>query len=114
MVDLVHLFSKLVDQKGKILVPGVNELVDPLTAEEDALYEPIDFDPEEFRQDIGADRLLHTGEDSKKKILQHRWRYPSLSIHGKYFYLIARKFCKIECRENINHLIFQPQKYFDI
>lgn len=82
MIDLVHLFSKLVDQKGKILIPGVNELVDPLTPEEDALYEPIDFDPEEYRKDIGCDRLLHYGNDSKKKTLQHRWRNPSLSIHG--------------------------------
>lgn len=82
MVDLVHLFSKLVDQRGKILVPGVNELVDPLTPEEDALYDPIDFDPEEYRKDIGTGRLLHSGEDSKKKTLQHRWRNPSLSIHG--------------------------------
>jgi len=82
MIDLIHLFSKIVDQRGRILIPGVNELVDKLTPEEDALYDPIDFDPEEYRKDIGAERLLHHGEDVKKKSLQHRWRYPSLSIHG--------------------------------
>ena len=83
MIDLVHLLSKVVDQKGRILIPGVNELVDKLTPEEDSLYNPIDFDPEEYRQDIGCDKLLHDGENVKKDTLQHRWRYPSLSIHGK-------------------------------
>lgn len=82
MIDLVHLFSKIVDQKGRILIPGINELVDKLTPEEDALYAPIDFDPEAYRQDIGAEKLLHDGEDCKKKTLQHRWRFPCLSIHG--------------------------------
>lgn len=82
MIDLIHLFSKLINQKGEILIPGVNELVDRMTDTEMSTYEGIDFDPEEFRQDIGAERLLHSGEDSKEKTLQHRWRYPSLSIHG--------------------------------
>jgi Cys-Gly metallodipeptidase DUG1 len=31
MTDLIQLMSKLVTPKGKILVPGVNELVAPLT-----------------------------------------------------------------------------------
>lgn len=34
MTDLILLLSKLVDNKGKILIPGVNELVAPLTDEE--------------------------------------------------------------------------------
>lgn len=83
MIDLVHLLGKLVDDKGKILIPGVNELVAPLTPEEDALYENIDFDPEDYAKDIGTERLYHHDhEDVKKMTLQHRWRYPSLSIHG--------------------------------
>lgn len=82
MIDLVHLFSKLVDQKGKILIPGVNELVMPMTDTEDKTYESIDFDPEDYAKDIGTERLLHHGENVKKLTLQHRWRYPSLSIHG--------------------------------
>ena len=39
----------------------------------------VDFDKEEYRSDIGAKKLMH---DTKEKILQHRWRFPSLSIHG--------------------------------
>jgi len=34
MTDLIQLMSKLVTSKGKILVPGVNELVAPVTDEE--------------------------------------------------------------------------------
>lgn len=29
---------------------------------------------------MGTNKLLHN--EDKKKLLQHRWRYPSLSIHG--------------------------------
>jgi Cys-Gly metallodipeptidase DUG1 len=34
MTDLIQLMSKLVTSQGKILVPGVNELVAPVTDEE--------------------------------------------------------------------------------
>merc|ERR1712243_249939 len=54
--------------------------VAPLTKEEEAKYVNIDFDPEVYRQDIGAPGLMH-GND-KAKTLMARWRYPSLSLHG--------------------------------
>jgi hypothetical protein len=44
MSDLVALFSTLVDEKGNILVPGVNDSVRELTPEEEALYANLDFD----------------------------------------------------------------------
>lgn len=34
MTDLVHLLSKLVSPTGEILVPGIKELIAPLTDEE--------------------------------------------------------------------------------
>lgn len=43
-----------------------------------------------FRNDIGSRCLLHN--NVKTDILMHRWRYPSLSLHGiegfkiTYFY----------------------------
>merc|ERR1712168_1767234 len=79
MRDLVGLLSTLVDVKGNILIPGVNDAVAELTEEEKALYDPIDFDIDDYRQDIGHNKLLH---DNKPDLLMHRWRYPSLSIHG--------------------------------
>uniref|UniRef100_UPI00398F5B77 cytosolic non-specific dipeptidase n=1 Tax=Pristiophorus japonicus TaxID=55135 RepID=UPI00398F5B77 len=79
MTDLIYLLGKLVDSKGKILIPGVEESVAPLTEEEKMLYDKIEFDIEEYCKDVGACQLLHS---TKEQILMHRWRYPSLSLHG--------------------------------
>jgi Cys-Gly metallodipeptidase DUG1 len=79
MIDLCHVFSKLTDPKGKILIPGIAEMVAPLTAEEDKLYDTINFDLEGFEQNVGSKTCLH---DNVKDALQARWRFPSLSIHG--------------------------------
>lgn len=79
MTDLVQVLSKLVDSNGKILVPGIDEMIAPLTATEDALYDDIDFSVDELHAACGSTTGLH---DNKKDILKHRWRYPSLSIHG--------------------------------
>lgn len=79
MVDVIALMNSLVDAKGKILVPGLYDTVSQVTEEEKALYEPIDFDLEDYRQDIGAKKLIH---DTKEATLMHRWRYPSISVHG--------------------------------
>ena len=48
------------DKKGKILIPGINDAVAPVTDEEHALYDHIDFDMEEFAKDVGAETLLHS------------------------------------------------------
>lgn len=47
---------------------------------ENEIYKKIDFDVNEYRGDVHCQRLLH-GE-VKEQILMHKWRYPSLSLHG--------------------------------
>lgn len=79
MTDLVQVLAKLVDSNGNILIPGVNEMVAPLTETEDKLYDDIDFLVDELHAASGSATGLY---DNKKDILKHRWRYPSLSIHG--------------------------------
>ncbi|ESP04108.1 hypothetical protein LOTGIDRAFT_224093 [Lottia gigantea] len=79
MTDLTKIMSSLVDSKGRILIKDLYESVQPVTDEEKQLYGPIDFDPEDYRKDIGAKKLIHA---SKEDALMHRWRYPSLSLHG--------------------------------
>ncbi|KAF6019097.1 CNDP2 [Bugula neritina] len=79
MSDLIHMMDQLVDKDGKLKIPGIYDDVAVLTTAEAKLYESIDFDPEDFRKDIGANKLMH---QTKEKILQHRWRFPSLSLHG--------------------------------
>merc|ERR1711973_447878 len=80
MVDLIWMMNQLVSEDGTILVEGLMDSVAPLTKEEEAKYVNIDFDPEVYRQDIGAPGLMH-GND-KAMTLMSRWRYPSLSLHG--------------------------------
>lgn len=80
MNDLVHILSTLQDKDGVIQVTGINNEVAPLTPAEEKLYEKIYFNVNEYKQDIGTNQLVH---DNKEKILMHRWRFPSLSIHGE-------------------------------
>jgi nonspecific dipeptidase len=79
MTDLIYLMDQLVDKNGKILIPGVYDRVSKVTDDEKKLYEPIDFDLEDFRKDLGAKKLVH---GNKADLLMHRWRFPSLSLHG--------------------------------
>lgn len=44
MADLIDVMSKLVDNKGKILIPGIYDSVAAVTEEECKLYDPISFD----------------------------------------------------------------------
>ena len=48
MADLIYLLGQLVDVRGKILVPGINDNVAPLADEERATYTDIDFDKVHF------------------------------------------------------------------
>lgn len=82
MTDLVQLLASLVGSRtGTILIDGILDQVRPLTTEEDALYDAIDFEVSDFLQEnqILTGKLLHS---EKKSLLQHRWRYPTLSLHG--------------------------------
>ena len=80
MTDLVYLLGTLVDMNGRIQIPGVYNEVAPLLANENEIYSKIEFDVNAYREDIQANKLLH--KEDKTQLLMHRWRYPSLSIHG--------------------------------
>ncbi|KAI9291616.1 CNDP dipeptidase [Neoconidiobolus thromboides FSU 785] len=79
MTDLINLFSTLVKPDGKILIPGIMDQVAPLSNEEDQSYNNLDFSMDTLHQALGAKNTIH---ENVKTTLQHRWRYPSLSIHG--------------------------------
>jgi len=81
MTDLVKLMGTLVDSSGNILVDGIMDDVAPVTAKEEALYETIEFNLEDYKEEskIVSDKLLH---DNKKDLLMARWRYPTCSLHG--------------------------------
>lgn len=79
MTDLVRVLGKLVDTDGKIQIPGINEMVAPLSEEEKGLYDDISYTMENLYESLGAKNSVH---DSKEPTLMARWRYPSLSVHG--------------------------------
>jgi nonspecific dipeptidase len=79
MSDLCWILSQLTEVDGTIKINGLKEMVAPVTDEERKLYEKIDFDINEYKNDIKVEKL--TTED-KVKVLMNRWRFPSLSVHG--------------------------------
>ncbi|XP_078073284.1 cytosolic non-specific dipeptidase-like isoform X2 [Mustelus asterias] len=79
MTDLIALLDSLVNSTGYILIPGIDSDVMPLTDEERVLYEGIEFNLEAFKRTLDITELLHK---TKEDVLLHRWRFPSLSIHG--------------------------------
>ncbi|KAI9817027.1 MAG: Cys-Gly metallodipeptidase [Thelocarpon impressellum] len=79
MTDLVRVLATLVDTDGKISIPGINELVAPVTDEEKSLYKDISFTMDNLYESLGSKTGVY---DDKERTLMARWRYPSLSIHG--------------------------------
>ncbi|KAJ3268706.1 hypothetical protein HDV01_002359 [Terramyces sp. JEL0728] len=79
MIDLAHLFSKLVSPDGKILIPGLMDSVAPVTEQEHEIYKSLDFDMKDIYNAIAAENTISTVE---KDALMARWRFPSLSLHG--------------------------------
>ena len=62
MSDLIALMSQLVDNKGKLLVPGIYDTVAKLTPEEEKLYDAIDFDMVMIYSDrTGTGTVVRTG-----------------------------------------------------
>ncbi|PLB48423.1 Zn-dependent exopeptidase [Aspergillus steynii IBT 23096] len=79
LTDLSILLSKLVDSKGKVLIRDIDANVAPLTDQEEADLKGIDFTMDDFKKSIKCDAAIY---NDKVDTLKHRWRFPSLSIHG--------------------------------
>ncbi|CAF3310833.1 unnamed protein product [Rotaria socialis] len=79
MTDLIAIMGTLVDNKGHILIDRLYDEVVPLTLEEEELYKPITFDTAAYCSEAGVQSTIQSEKD---QILMHRWRYPSLSLHG--------------------------------
>jgi len=56
MSDLLYILNQLVDVKGNILIPGIDEGVEPLSQKEKELYEKIEFDVDAYISEIGASK----------------------------------------------------------
>ncbi|XP_061838852.1 cytosolic non-specific dipeptidase [Nerophis lumbriciformis] len=79
MTDIVGLLDTLISPSGKILIPGIREVVSALSDEEWKMFQDIEFDVDHYKNKIGVDQLMY---NNKVDLLAHRWRYPTVSIHG--------------------------------
>ncbi|XP_042597776.1 cytosolic non-specific dipeptidase [Cyprinus carpio] len=79
MTDLIGILDKLISPSGKILIPGIREAVAHLSDEEWKMYQDIEFDLESYKREIGLSQLMYS---NKVDLLAHRWRHPTVSIHG--------------------------------
>eukprot|EP01054_Gregarina_sp_Poly1_P005241 Gregarina_sp_Poly_1__5240@NODE_2779_length_1723_cov_652_942029_g1752_i0_p1_GENE_NODE_2779_length_1723_cov_652_942029_g1752_i0NODE_2779_length_1723_cov_652_942029_g1752_i0_p1_ORF_typecomplete_len382_score39_73Peptidase_M20/PF01546_28/5e40M20_dimer/PF07687_14/6_3e20Peptidase_M28/PF04389_17/0_014_NODE_2779_length_1723_cov_652_942029_g1752_i04421587 len=80
MDDLLYLLGSLKNDKDDILIPGIMDSVMEITDGERKMYEPIYFDMEAKKREIGMTKLRD--DDDKIKCLMNVWRLPSLSVHG--------------------------------
>lgn len=62
------------------MIPGMYDSVASVTEEEQSLYEKIDFDLDEYCQDVGVKKLLH----STKVWLQLSGETPPMDWDGTY------------------------------
>ena len=79
MTDLVRVLATLVDTNGQIQIPGIKEMVAPLTDEEKKIYGGIAYTMDNLYESLGSTTGIF---QDKEKTLMARWRYPSLSVHG--------------------------------
>lgn len=70
MTDLVSLLGTLVDNKGKILIDGLDKLVAPLTEEEKALFPGIAFTMDDIYESLGSKTTIY---DNTEQILMARY-----------------------------------------
>jgi len=77
---LCQVVSKLKDENGHILIPGIYDDVVPPSAAELKAWKSLPFDEAEFlKKEIGSSAL--TGEE-EYSILERLWARPTLEIHG--------------------------------
>jgi len=79
MTDLIALMGKLVTPAGKILIPGIDEMVQAADEEEKKLYTSLDYSIADVEDAVGAKIAISA---DKATVLMGRMRMPSLSLHG--------------------------------
>ena len=76
---LARIITKLKDEKGRILIPGLYDDVLPLSDEERRVFADLPHDDEKYRKMLGAPELF--GEEGYST-LERVWARPSLDVNG--------------------------------
>ncbi len=76
---LAAMLAGLIDEYGRIQIPGFYDDVVPITDRERKEFESLEFDEREYFEQIGVDCAI--GEEGYTT-LQRRWARPTCDIHG--------------------------------
>ncbi|KAF5350594.1 hypothetical protein D9756_008675 [Leucocoprinus leucothites] len=79
MTDLISIMSRLVDNRGNILIPGVEDQVSIADDDEKKIYAGLDYSIQDVEEAAGGKIALSS---DKVEVLMGRMRHPSLSLHG--------------------------------
>ena len=102
--ELCSLLSRIVDEKGRITIPGFYEDVEELSAEERAMLAGIPFDEEKYKAAIDVDALK--GEEGYSTLERNSCR-PSFDVcgiwggytgQGSKTVLPSKAYAKVSCR----------------
>jgi cysteinylglycine-S-conjugate dipeptidase len=78
---LSKAIATLMDDQGKITIPGINELVQPLTENEKTFIQSTPFQEARFKEQSGmvdSAQVLNNTDYPMAEL----WRYPSLTVNG--------------------------------
>jgi Cys-Gly metallodipeptidase DUG1 len=64
---LIAVVSKLVSPEGEILVPGVKDLIAPVTEDEQKKFEAIHFEMNDIHGAVGGDQTI--SDDTVKTLM---------------------------------------------
>ncbi|MCA9127171.1 MAG: dipeptidase [Planctomycetales bacterium] len=78
-IALSKFLASILDEDGRIQLPGFYDSVKPLEQSERTLWNELRFDDEQFAQQLGVSALL--GEKGYST-LERRWARPTFDIHG--------------------------------
>lgn len=77
-IELAKLLASIIDE-GRIQIPGFYDDVLELTERENEKFDQLKFSEDDYRQELGVDKLF--GEPGYST-LQRRWTRPTFDVHG--------------------------------
>ena len=77
---LTLLLSRLVDDRGAIVVPGLYDDVPELSSEERAALVALPFDPQAFRRDAGLVDAVGFAGEAERTVYERLWYRPALAL----------------------------------
>ena len=78
-IALARLISQIIDQQGRIQLPGFYDSVKPLADTERQMWRELKFDDQKFAEQLGVNGLV--GEVGYST-LERRWARPTFDVHG--------------------------------